>query len=52
MKRKRPVQYTIRDVPARLDWLAAYASPGLAEQLAAWNGRIRDDYDWDLNALP
>ncbi len=29
--------------------LARYAEPELARQLAAYDGRIRYDYDWDLN---
>ncbi len=30
--------------------LRKYAEPELARQLAAYDGRIRYDYDWDLNA--
>lgn len=39
-------------VPVRLKWIAAYADPALAEQLDRWDGRIRYDYDWNLNAAP
>jgi len=37
------------NVPARLDWIAGYAQPDLAAKLAAWDGSIRYDYDWQLN---
>ena len=33
-----------------LGWLAGYAEPPLAERIRAHDGRIRDDYDWNLNA--
>jgi hypothetical protein len=36
--------------PARLAWIARYAKPDLAAQIVDWDGRIRYDYDWDLNA--
>ncbi len=34
----------------RLAWLADFAEPELAAQLRNWQGRVRYDYDWDLNA--
>lgn len=34
----------------RLAWLADFAEPELAAQLRDWDGRVRYDYDWDLNA--
>jgi hypothetical protein len=37
-------------VPARLAWISRYASPAAAAQLEGWDGRIRYDYDWALNA--
>ena len=37
-------------VAEQLDWIAAYAKPGLAEQLTGWDGRVRYEYDWRLNA--
>lgn len=37
-------------VPARLDWIASYANSDLVEQLGAWSGRTRYDYDWGLNS--
>ncbi len=37
-------------VADRLGWIAAYARPDLAETLADWDGRIRYEYDWRLNA--
>lgn len=33
-----------------LDWLAQYAEPDLAATLRSWNGPVRFDYDWALNA--
>lgn len=33
-----------------LGWIAQFAEPALAETLRGWNGRVRYDYDWDLNA--
>ncbi len=30
--------------------LRQYAAPPLAGQLATWNGKLRYDYDWNLNA--
>jgi hypothetical protein len=37
-------------VAERLEWVAAYANPDLAEQLTGWDGRISYEYDWRLNA--
>ncbi len=34
----------------RLAWLATFAEGERAEQLKAWDGRVRYAYDWDLNA--
>jgi hypothetical protein len=39
-------------IPARLAWVSRYAEPRLSERLEDWDGRIRYDYDWDLNAPP
>ncbi len=33
-----------------LDWIAQFAEPELAQTLKGWTGRVRYDYDWDLNA--
>jgi hypothetical protein len=33
-----------------LGWLASYAEAPLADRIRAHDGRIRDDYDWNLNA--
>ena len=32
-----------------LEHLAAYAEPELAGRLRAYDGRLRYDYDWNLN---
>jgi hypothetical protein len=37
-------------VAGQLNWIAAYARPDLAEKLAGWDGSIRYEYDWRLNA--
>jgi hypothetical protein len=37
-------------VEERLNWIAAYARPGLAKKLTDWDGSIRYEYDWRLNA--
>jgi hypothetical protein len=37
-------------VAERLEWIAAYAKPGLSEQLTGWDGRVSYEYDWRLNA--
>lgn len=34
----------------RLGWLAGFAEADLAAQLRGWDGRVRYEYDWDLNA--
>lgn len=34
----------------RLAWLSHFAEPDLAAQLSDWEGRVRYDYDWKLNA--
>jgi|AntAceMinimDraft_11_1070367.scaffolds.fasta_scaffold00096_22 hypothetical protein len=38
------------DPAARIAWIGRYASPALAAQLEGWDGRVRYDYDWTLNA--
>lgn len=37
------------DEAGLLAHLAQYAEPGLAQRLRAFDGRIKYDYDWDLN---
>ncbi|MBT8443121.1 MAG: hypothetical protein KJO13_00155, partial [Gammaproteobacteria bacterium] len=32
-----------------IEHLARYAQPELAERLAAYDGKLRYDYDWELN---
>ncbi len=34
----------------RLAWLAEFAEEEKAARLRAWDGRVRYDYDWELNA--
>ncbi len=34
----------------RLNWLAQFADGELAMALRGWQGRVRFEYDWDLNA--
>ena len=35
---------------AVLRWIAQYAEPDLAKSLRGWDGRVRYEYDWTLNA--